>query len=488
MMKIVKHKLFSCIVIVMIPMILIILTAAVSSGCGIITSSSDSDADEGLTFATREDYERNDVYINDLNNTSNTDNTDAVDIVATTNTDDNADNANTKINPESTTVAETAKPVETETEIETEAETESPPAPPQVVKVSFLAAGDNIMHMNMIDDAKQRAGEGANFNFKDMYTDIAPIVQAYDIALINIETPIAGDEFEYSGYPMFNTPKENAFDLMDMGFNIINTANNHMLDKWEKGYKNSIEFWDSHKNYKGGNILQLGSFKDAADFETPRIYNMNGISIAFLSYTYGTNGMALPAGSKMVIPFLQDTAMIERQIKAARPLADCLFVVMHWGEEDHFTPSASQKNLAQMMVDNGVDVIIGMHPHVLQETKWVDRPDGGKTLITYSIGNLISGMLYKQNMIGSFLGFDIIKTTQNGESSISIENAKMIPTVTHYNMDRMRFQIYNFENYTEELAKQHGCIKFSSDFSYKYLKDLIITNIAPEFLSDFYKS
>jgi poly-gamma-glutamate synthesis protein (capsule biosynthesis protein) len=357
----------------------------------------------------------------------------------------------------------------------------------RTVKVSFLAAGDNIMHMNMIDDAKQRAQNGANFNFKDMYKDIEHIIKAADIALVNIETPIAGDEFEYSGYPMFNTPKENAFDLMDMGFNIINTANNHMLDKKEKGYKHSIDFWDSHKNYNGGNILQIGSFKDNEDFETVRIYNKNGVSIAFLSYTYGTNGMVLPAGSKMVIPFLQDTAMIERQIKAARPLADLLFVVTHWGEEDHFNASASQRSMAQMMVDNGADVIIGMHPHVLQETKWVDRPDGGKTLITYSIGNLISGMLYKQNMIGAMLGFDIIKTTKNGDSTVSIENVRMIPVVTHYNMNRMKFQIYEFKDYTDELAKQHGCIKYSKDFSYKYLKDLITKNIPPEFLSDDYK-
>jgi poly-gamma-glutamate synthesis protein (capsule biosynthesis protein) len=306
-------------------------------------------------------------------------------------------------------------------------------------------------------------------------------VKSYDIALVNVETPIAGDEFKYDGYPNFNTPKENAFALMDIGFNIINTANNHMLDKWEKGYQNSIEFWSRQKN-----AFEIGSFRNKEDFETLRVYKKDGVSIAFLSYTYSTNGMTLPAGSTMVIPYI-DHATIERQVKAARPLADLLFVVMHWGDEDSFTPNQQQRTLAQMMVDNDVDVILGMHPHVFQETKWVTRPNGKKTLITYSIGNMISGMLGAKNMIGGFLCFDIVKTNQNGISETAIENVEMIPIITHYNMKRKGFQIYRFEDYTEELAKAHGNINSDNRFSYKYIKDLIVQNVAPEFLSDFYK-
>jgi len=192
--------------------------------------------------------------------------------------------------------------------------------------------------------------------------------------------------------------------------------------------------------------------------------------------------MTLPKNSVMVIPFI-DHATIERQVKAARPLADFLFVVMHWGDEDSFTPNQQQRNLAQMMVDNDVDVILGMHPHVFQETKWVTRPNGKRTLITYSIGNMISGMLGAKNMIGGFLSFDIVKAGPE----TSIENVEMIPVMTHYNMKRKGFQLYRFEDYTEELAKLHGNINSDNRFSYKYIKDLIIQNVAPEFLSDFYK-
>ncbi|MCL2159446.1 MAG: CapA family protein [Oscillospiraceae bacterium] len=451
--------------------------AAFLSACGIISGAGSGGGDEP-TFSSKDNYERNDVFVDGMSSPPK----------------------RTEPNSQSETKPATEPPVDIESEGETKPEpaTEEqpfhgptlpiatePPAVPQekdgTVRLSFLAAGDNIMHLNMINDAAERASEGESFNFKDMYRDVENLVKGYDIALVNVETPIAGDEFKYDGYPNFNTPKENAFALMDIGFGIINTANNHMLDKWEKGYQNSINFWDSQAG-----ILQIGSFKNKEDFENIRIYEKNGVTIAFLSYTYSTNGMTLPAGSEMVIPYI-DAATIERQVKAARPLADLLFVVMHWGDEDSFSPNQQQRNLAQMMVDNDVDVIIGMHPHVFQETKWVARANGKKTLLTYSIGNMISGMLGAKNMIGGFLSFDIVKTTKNGASETTIENAEIIPIMTHYNMQRKRFQIYRFEDYTEELAKAHGNINSDNKFSYKYIKDLIIANVAPEFLSDFYK-
>ena len=346
-------------------------------------------------------------------------------------------------------------------------------------RLRFLAAGDNIMHSNMIDDAKERAGNNG-YNFKDMYKYIENDIKAADIALINVETPIAGDEFAYTGYPNFNTPKENGIALVDIGFDIINIANNHMVDKWEQGYINHINFWESQ------DVLLIGGFKDEDDFESVRIYNRNGISIAFLSYTYSTNGMFLPAESKMIIPWI-DAKVMERQIKAARPQADLLFVVLHWGVEDRFAPTAEQRNLVQMMVDNGVDVVIGMHPHVLQETNWVDKPDGGKALVAYSIGNFISSMLYGRNMIGAMLGFDIVKTEdENGKAKVWIENAEMIPVMTHFNSSRKGLQVYKFEDYTEELAKQHWCTKNDAEFSYDFIMNLIKDNILPQFLSSFY--
>ena len=464
-----KFKITNAAIVFILAAVLIAVLANIS-GCGIITSTDlDSDDGEDMTFASKNNYEKNDIVADGQ--------TPEVPRINDTQPEEPGE-INKFDDNENKTVPETA------------ANTTEAPANPQetqptdkdgTVRLKFIAAGDNIIHSNMIDDAKERVKGNENFNFKDMYKDIADTIKASDIALVNVETPIAGDEFAYSGYPMFNTPKENGLALTDIGFDIINIANNHMLDKWEQGYINNIDFWESQKN-----VLLIGGFKDQEDFENIRIYNKDGVSIAFLSYTYGTNGMYLPAGSKMVIPIIDD-ATVERQVKAARPLADLLFVVMHWGAEDSFTPDQWQRSLAQMMVDNCVDVIIGMHPHVLQEMKWVSRPDDKKTLIAYSLGNMISGMLGAQNMIGGLLSFDIVKTTKNGESDTTIENAKMIPIITHYNMRRKAFQVYRFDEYTEELAKAHGNINSDNKFSYKYIKNLVKQIIAPEFLSDFYK-
>jgi poly-gamma-glutamate synthesis protein (capsule biosynthesis protein) len=156
---------------------------------------------------------------------------------------------------------------------------------------------------------------------------------------------------------------------------------------------------------------------------------------------------------------------------------------MHWGDEDSFAPNQWQRSLAQMMADNCVDAVIGTHPHVLQEIKWVSRPDGRQTLVAYSLGNFISAQLYADNLIGAFLEFDIVKTA----GSVYLENAKITPVVTHYDKRRKNLQVYRFEDYTEKLAESHGCINYDDRFSYKYLKDLVRQNIAPEFLSDFYK-
>lgn len=362
------------------------------------------------------------------------------------------------------------------------------------VRLSFLAAGDNIVHTVMLDDAAAKAKNGGSFDFSDMYKNLAPIIRAADIAFVNIESPIAGDDFGYSGYPMFNTPKEAAFALVDAGFDIVGIANNHMLDKWEQGYKNQINFW------AGQPVLQLGGFVDKQDFETVRIYEKNGVSIAFLSYTYGTNGMELPAGSEMVVPYI-DYETIKRQVKSAKPLADLLIVVMHWGQEDAAEAGPEQKNLARMMAECGVDAVIGMHPHVLQKTEWIDRPEGGKTLAAYSIGNFISGMLGAKNMPGGLLAFDIVKKA-SGETSV--ENAKIIPVITHYRYQsgrtgpylpvysfengRTDFKIYNFEDYTPELAAEHGVALFDPEFSYDYIKNLIMRSVPLEFLGDFYKN
>ena len=166
-------------------------------------------------------------------------------------------------------------------------------------------------------------------------------------------------------------------------------------------------------------------------------------------------------------------------------MADCVIVSIHWGVEDNFKPNTDQKRKAKLMADNGVDVIIGHHPHVLQPLEWIDRADGGKTLCMYSLGNFLSGMMYSRNMVGGILGFDISKAP-NG---VSIDNAYFIPTVCQYNNKVRGFKIYRFSEYTDALEQAHGAHKFDSSMSMKSMRKIIDNAIPKEFLTeDFYNN
>ena len=362
--------------------------------------------------------------------------------------------------------------------------TEDIPAAPKETRISFLAAGDNIIHENVFLDARARAKEGEKYNFIDMYEGIADAVKSANLAFINQDTPICGDEMTVSGYPNFNTPEAAGDTLIDLGFDIINIANNHMLDKKEAGYINTLKYWDA----RADKVTMLGGYHDRADYENIRVVEAEGVSIAFITYTYSTNGMYLPAGSNMFIPYI-DSAEIVRMTKKAGELADLVFVVMHWGDENSFNLSSQQKSLASAITEAGADVIIGMHPHVVQPMEWMSASDGTKTLVIYSLGNLISTQYDSYNLVGGIVTFDIVKSV-SGE--ISIENPIYNPTVTHYNKERLGLQVYFMEDYTEELVALHGCPGYGQStkgrtWTLDYIKGLVTNSITEEFLPDFLK-
>lgn len=352
------------------------------------------------------------------------------------------------------------------------------------VLIKFLAAGDNIIHENVYTDARARAKDGQKYNFIDMYDGIADMIASADLAFINQETPICGDEMTVSGYPNFNTPEAAGDALIELGFDIINVANNHVLDKKEAGYRNTLDYWHERED----KVTMLGGYYNKADYENIRVVEKNGVSIAFISYTYDTNGMYLPAGSTMYVPYINE-AEIVRMTKKADTLADLVFVVMHWGVENSFVLSSSQKNLASAITEAGADVIIGMHPHVIQNMEWKTASDGSRTLVIYSLGNLISTQYDNMNLVGGMVTFDIVR---NSNGQFAIENPIYNPTVTHYNKQRLGLEVYLMEDYTEELVALHGCPNYGQTADRKIwtldkIRGFAKNNLSDEFLPDFLK-
>lgn len=352
------------------------------------------------------------------------------------------------------------------------------PLPPDVT-LSFAGCGDNIMYYGNYRDAKSIAiAGGRTYNFAPIYENIRPIIENADISFINQETPTAGEEFGYNSHPRFNAPQDLAYDLVEAGFDIVNLATNHMLDAGSQGLKNTIEFWNTLP------VMTVGGYLDRADYENIRIYEKDDISIAFLSFTYSTNGLSLRSGYDIVIPYI-DEDEIQIKIEAAKERADLVFVSMHWGSEYKFTPNTQQKSLASMMARLGVDVIIGHHPHVLQPIEWIEsgNGDGHRTLCVYSLGNLAAEQDHDYNLVGGIITFDIVRK----EGKISIENPILVPTVYYYNRSFYKNSVHLMENFTEDMAKSIGLSYYGRSTTLQKLKSYVKQTISPEFLPDFIK-
>lgn len=314
--------------------------------------------------------------------------------------------------------------------------------------ISFMGVGDNLIHDSIFRDASLADG---TFDFKPIYENVAADITAADIAFLNQETIIAGDAYAYSGYPAFNTPSDIAKDMNDLGFDLVNGATNHALDYDYPGTINAINVWNEQ-----GNVVYTGVFKDQAARDATRTIEREGIVFSFLAYTYGTNGIE-PDNDYRVAYF--DEEKIRTDVAKAKKVSDVVIVSAHWGDENTQEVNEMQLYYAQLFADLEVDVVVGTHPHILQPIEWRTGVNGNETLVIYSLGNFIAHSLTDYNTLGGMVSFDFVVD----QDDITIENVAFEPTVSHYIADtgnventRRDFKIYKLEDYTENLAAQHG--------------------------------
>lgn len=252
----------------------------------------------------------------------------------------------------------------------------------QPAEVSLVFAGDAMQHIAQVNSAK-RAGDV--YDYSECFTEVKDYVSSADFAVVNFETTLGGKP--YAGYPCFSTPDSYADALADSGFDLFLNANNHTLDRGYKGLIKTIETLDKK------NIPHIGTYVNKSSRErlVPYIKNVKGIKIAFLNYTYGTNGIKPTNG--VTVNYI-DTLQIRNDIVKSREVgADVITVAIHWGDEYNLLPNRSQKKLADFLCNQGVDLIIGGHPHVIQpmEIRHSEKYDKD-CLVVYSLGNFISNM------------------------------------------------------------------------------------------------
>ena len=301
-------------------------------------------------------------------------------------------------------------------------------------KLSLVMVGDALAHDRLYNDAYHNG----TYDFKPYLKLIKEKINGkYDLAYYNQETILGGTSIGLSSYPSFNSPQELGDAMIDTGFNIVSLATNHTLDRGEKAVLNSRDYWN-----KQDNVYAMGSYSSFAEKKEleSKIFEKNNIKYAILNYTYGTNGIKVPAGKDYLVNLWSDSTNYEEyketvlsDINNLRDKVDILMVAMHWGIEYRFEPTELMKKTAQFLADNGVDIIIGTHPHVIEPVEWIDN-----TLVIYSLGNFIAAQssdsctYYKCN-IGLMTDLTITKTIEDDKTNIKIDNINNELIYTYHN-------------------------------------------------------
>ena len=288
---------------------------------------------------------------------------------------------------------------------------------PQEAELVF--AGDAMQHAAQIDAARTPQG---TYDYSECFATITPYVETADYAVVNLETPLGGAPF--TGYPCFSAPDSYAECLKNVGFDLFLTANNHTLDRRNKGLKRTVSVLDSLE------VDHIGTYTcdSVRERVIPFIKDINGFKIGFLNYTYGTNGFT--PGENVIVDYI-DTTLISRDIIATRNAgAELITVAIHWGDEYILTPNKTQKRLADFLTGNGVDMVIGSHPHVIQpiELRYsTNDSTQHPQLVAYSLGNFISNMRTRDTRGGIMLK---VKLKRDNDGLPFISEAKYKPVFT----------------------------------------------------------
>ena len=348
---------------------------------------------------------------------------------------------------------------------------ETQKTPPDSMQIVMI--GDMLMHDKILKSGKKETG---GYNFDHLFTNVKDYVSKADLAMVNQETIIGGSIFGYTGYPSFNTPNELVDAEVQAGFDVLLFATNHAYDKGEKGVRNCMEYLDTTHPTLG----YVGINQSDEDRETIYTYESNGIIVAILNYTYGHNGTKLPKDMEYLINEL-DEKKVRADIRKAEELADFTIVCPHWGTELEHTIDENQEKWAEIFLEEGVDLVLGAHPHVIEPIEWMTHENGHQMLVYYSLGNFVNGTNstghgVTNRMVGAMADVRIERSEETGE--VEIVDYDALPLVCHM-AEQTEYTVYFLKDYTEELANHNLIIHQDSEFT-KDLCESIIDQVFGE--------
>lgn len=287
-------------------------------------------------------------------------------------------------------------------------------------ELTLVAGGDLLIHDTVF---KAAMTSNTSYDFTPMFSEVKHFFEEADIGIINLEVPVAGNIYAPSNYPNFNSPVELLDAVKDMGIEVVSTANNHALDKGLTGLNETI------KNARARELNVVGTY-DSEDTK-PIIMDKNDIKIGIASYTYGTNGIKIPNSAPYCVNIIDKDKMLSDINYMKEKQVDFIVFCMHFGQEYQLEQNTAQEDLVKFLVENGVDVVFGSHPHVPQPYKIIETTDEEgnirKSFVIYSLGNFISNQVDYYTKLG---GIATVKLSKEGNIK-TLESYNVTPIYTY---------------------------------------------------------
>lgn len=347
-------------------------------------------------------------------------------------------------------------------------------APEKDTEITIVMVGDILLHAPVEEAAKRDDG---SYNFDFIFENLKKDISSADIAIVNQEVIIGGQELGVSGYPSFNAPYQAGDALVEAGFDVVCHGTNHALDKGKSGLLNCCKYW--REQHPEITVVGINETEDA--YNNIDIVEEKGIRIAILNYTYGTNGIPQPKGMPHAVDML-DKDKVERDLKFAEENADFTIVCPHWGTEYNLGVDKSQKYWTEIFRKNGADLVLGTHSHVIEPIEMLEdvgigitnNHGDGDMLVYYSLGNFVNwtsgkGKGVANRMVG---GMADVTLGRNAKGEVVIKSHGVTPVVTHLQKGHEGVIVYPLTEYTDELGKNNEIVKQDPGFSAQFCREL----------------
>lgn len=315
----------------------------------------------------------------------------------------------------------------------------------QTATASIAACGSNFFSQPVIN------GTDKSYKYDYIYDKMKGVLEPYDVKIVTQETVFTNDPSRYSGSNPYMSPPSIASALVNAGFNVISSASDHTFDNGKEGVLDTLNAWNSYAS----STLVTGIYASSESYNNVSYMDVNGIRIAFLSYTSSLNGMTLTNEEKTYVKTLYDENTVAEDITYASKIADFVIILPHWGMEDSVSHTANQEKWAKVFIDNGADLIIGTGSDYLQDVVLYEGKNGQAVPCYYSLGNFVSEKASQEEVLSGAASITITKTGKETK----LESYDMIPVALHVSKKGDYFQPYILSEYTEDVVKWHNLVQ-----------------------------